>query len=215
MVAGERRWRAAQAAGLSVVPAMVRSLSDSQSLEIALIENLQREDLNPLEEARAYQAMIELMNLTQEQVAERLGVSRPAISNALRLLNLPEAVLARVATGVLSAGHARALVGLAEPVASALAQRVADEELTVRQLEAIVRELTDGEASSPTDERPPQRVVDPDVEAVERQLRAALGTEVKLQRKRRGGQLVIRYFSAEELDRLIELLAGLDAAGGP
>lgn len=209
LVAGERRWRAAQLAGLASVPAMVKSLNDRQSLEIALVENLQREDLNAIEEARAFRAMMETMEMTQEQVAGRLGISRPAVSNAMRLLSLDGEVQAQVEAGRISAGHARALVGLSGPAQVALAGRVVAEELSVRQTELLVASLGGGgpeRAGSEGRTGARRRPADPDLAEVERQLREALGTEVTIQAGRKGGAVLIRYFGREDLERLVELL---------
>jgi ParB family transcriptional regulator, chromosome partitioning protein len=215
LVAGERRWRAAQIAGLDSVPAMVRALNDRQSLELALVENLQREDLNAIEEARAFRELMALLGATQEQVAERLGLSRPAIANALRLLSLCDEVQAMVAQGEVSAGHARALVGLDEYRQRALAAEVVGRALTVREIEEQVRGERDGggrEGQVPARRRPP-KASDPDVAEIERRLRDALGTEVHLSRRGRGGSLQIRFFGDEDLERLLEVLLGA-ADGG-
>jgi ParB family chromosome partitioning protein len=208
LVAGERRWRAAQLAGLATVPAMVRSLNDRQSLEIALIENLQREDLNAIEEAKAYRAMMATMDMTQEQVAGRLGMSRPAVSNALRLLTLDGEVQASVEDGRVSAGHARTLVGLGGAVQRELVGKIIAGQLSVRQTEQLVAAL---ERSAPEAKQAQlrRRALAPELRDLERRLRERLGAEVLIQNGRKGGALVIRYFGAEELDRLVEMLLGV------
>ncbi len=208
LVAGERRWRAAQLAGLRTVPAIVRSISDQQSLEIALVENLQREDLNPIEEAKAYRSMVDLVGLTQEEVAQRIGISRPAVSNALRLLSLSEEVQALLAQGVLSAGHARTLVGLPETEQERLAQAILVRGLNVRQTEDMLRDIAAGKDDSKPARGREERQVDPEVLDVERRLRQALSTKVRLLPKGRGGKVVIEFFSSEELDRLLDILLG-------
>lgn len=202
LVAGERRWRAAQLAGLTTVPAMVRSLSDQQSLEIALVENLQREDLNPIEEAKAYRSMVESVGLTQDEIARRIGVSRPAVSNALRLLSLAPPVQAMIEGGQLTAGHARTLVGLDQGEQLRLAGAIVARSLNVRQAEQLLKRTTKGASET----QPKEKLIDPDVAELERQLRQALGTPVRVQPKGDGGHLVIEYFSVEELDRLLEIL---------
>ena len=207
LVAGERRWRGAQLAGLSTVPAMVRSLSDQQSLEIALVENLQREDLNPIEEARAYRSMVDSVGLTQDEIARRIGVSRPAVSNALRLLSLAPEVQSMVEGGGLSAGHARALVGV-DPVQQVrIAESIIARNLNVRQVEQLLKRM----AAKRDDSRSKTVAVSTDVVEVEKVLRQALGTAVRVQTKGAGGQIVIEYYSAEEFERLLEMLLKVGA----
>jgi len=203
LVAGERRWRAAQMAGLSVVPAMVRSLSDQQSLEIALVENLQREDLNPIEEAKAYRSMVESVGLTQDEIARRIGVSRPAVTNSLRLLSLAEQVQSMLEAGALSAGHARTLVGLDPQEQVRLSNEIVARGLNVRQAEQLLQRRSEPKKPAKVANEP-----DADVLAIEKQLRQALGTDVRLQAKPqgKGGRLVIEYYGEEELERLLELL---------
>jgi len=204
LVAGERRWRAAQLAGLATVPAMVRSLSDRQSLEIALIENLQREDLNAIDEAKAFRAMMSTMEMTQEQVAQRLGVSRPSVTNALRLLTLADEVQALVEGGKISAGHARAMVGLSTHAQRTIAARVVEDGLNVRQTELMVAQRE--RVGEPAKAATRRKTMDPEVAHIQRRLQDALGTEVRLQHGRKGGSLIIRYFGSEELERLLDLL---------
>jgi ParB family chromosome partitioning protein len=207
LVAGERRLRAAKLAGLATIPAMVRALNDRQSLELALVENLQREDLDAIEEAKAYRQLMALLGATQDQVAERLGMSRPAVANALRLLSLCDEVQDMVADGRLSAGHARALVGLSEQRQLELAGEITEKALTVREIEGQVREERPGPAPERvTRHAAEDRAKDPDLAEVERQLRDALGTEVRLRRKGAGGSLEIRFFSDDDLDRLLDIL---------
>ena len=145
IVAGERRWRAARVAGLSEIPVIVRELDDTAALEVALVENLIREDLNPIEEALGYRTLADRFSLTQEEIAQRVGKSRPAVANALRLLSLPEEIVDLLKSGALSPGHARALLSLPEKEALALSQRVLQEELSVRQTEALAKKLLAGQ----------------------------------------------------------------------
>ena len=203
LIAGERRWRAARAAGLTTVPVVVREITPQARLELALIENVQRQDLTPLEEAAAYRQLVDVHGLTQDAVAERVGKSRVAVANALRLLQAAPAVRAALAEGRISAGHARALLGCAEPMAQeALLARVVAQGLTVRATEELVRRGTGS--------RRPRPAAPAELAGVERDLRQALGTKVQLYHSRRGGRIVIYYFSDEELQGLHERLAGLE-----
>lgn len=196
LISGERRHRAAQIAGLDQVPIHVREATDSEMLEIALIENIQREDLNPIEEARAYRRMVDELALTQDQIAQRVHKDRSTVANALRLLQLPESVQADVEAGRLSAGHARALAGAGSTRAqSDIAARVKAGGLSVRDTERLAKEM---------------RKQAPDVEqrAAEDRLIQALGTKVTLQMRRGGkGKMVIEFYSLEQLNDLIERLA--------
>ncbi len=205
IVAGERRVRAARLAGLTRIPAIVKEASNAQALEMALVENLQREDLNPVEAAEAYRRLIEEFGLTQEEVAARLGRDRSSVANALRLLRLPRRLREDLAAGTLSEGHARALLGL-EKAADQLKARdlVVKRGLTVRATEALVRRLRRGERGPGG--RPPGG--DPNLHALEDQLRVALGTKVRIVRNGKGGTLEISFFSDEDLTRLVELMAG-------
>jgi len=205
LIAGERRWRAAQRAGLERVPVVVRDVSATESLELALIENVQREDLNAIEEARAYELLIDEMGMTQEQVAKSVGRGRATIANYLRLLKLPDKIQAMVVEGALEMGHARALLALADPAEQTrLGIEAAAKQLSVRQVEARAKALASGKgrAGRSSSHR------DPDVEAAERKLTRALGTPVKIRGKERG-RLEIRFTSLEELNRLYEALLDL------
>lgn len=206
VVAGERRIRAAKLAGLTRIPAVVKEASDAQALEMALVENLQREDLNPVEGAEAYRRLIEGFGLTQEEVAERVGRDRSSVANALRLLRLPRRVREDLASGILSEGHARALLGL-EKQADQLKARdlVVKRGLTVRATEALVRRLRG--AAPPRSDRPVAGG-DPNLQALEDQLRGVLGTKVRIVRNGKGGSLEISFFSPEDLTRLVELIVG-------
>tara|TARA_R110002096_G_scaffold17764_11_gene61316 strand:+ start:1176 stop:2069 length:894 start_codon:yes stop_codon:yes gene_type:complete len=203
IVAGERRWRAAQLAGLDEVPVLVRGLDDREALAVALVENLQREDLSPIEEAEAFRRLLEDFGLTQDTVAGLVGKSRPQISNTLRLLRLPPAVREMVSDGRLSAGHARALVNIPDP--EALAERIVREGLTVRDAERLAQ-LAEGPATlSDT----PKGLRDPNIVAVENELTAALGLKASLKvRDAKRGSLTLHYRSLEQLDGLLALLHG-------
>ncbi|MCL6648250.1 MAG: ParB/RepB/Spo0J family partition protein [Chloroflexi bacterium] len=205
LIAGERRWQAARLAGLTRVPVVVKDATDRQQLLWALIENLQRADLSPLEEAAAFRQLVEEFGLTQEQIAEQVARSRPAVANALRLLRLPPAVKALLARGLLSAGHARALLAVEDEVQLvALAQRAATEGWTVRRLEREVRRPA----------RPPRLPAEPESEwrALAGRLRELLGTRVDLARGRRGGRLVIHFSSEEQLTALLDRLGWQEPA---
>ena len=200
IVAGERRWRAAQRAGQHEVPVVVRALSDRETLELALIENLQRADLSPLDEAHAYRRLMSEFDHTQEQLAEVVGRSRSHVANTLRLLGLPPAVQEMLDAGQLSAGHARALLGGPDP--ATLARLVVEGGLSVRETEALVRR----EAQRP---RPSGRAIaapDPNVQELSRQLTTSLGLAVGIRHRGKGGTLVIRYSDLDQLDGLIKRL---------
>jgi ParB family chromosome partitioning protein len=207
LIAGERRWRAAQMAGMETVPVLLKEATPQQSLELALVENIQRADLNPLEEAEAYQALMSDFTLNQQEVADRVGKSRVAIANTLRLLRLPERVKALLADGSLSEGHARALLGLPDNEAMIQAAGiVVSRGLNVRQTEDLVRKLTE---VNPQDE--PAEGEDPDrsqTQHLEEAFRGALGTKVALTRSRKGGRLIISFYSDEELQSIYERIVG-------
>ncbi len=209
LVAGERRVRAAELAGLERVPAVVRQLAPRDQLELALVENLQRADLDPIETALAYRQLLEEFGFTQEQLAERVGRARSTVANTLRLLDLDERVQAAVADGAITEGHARALAGLDTADQPRLLDLVVVRDLSVRETEALVRRLRERETSDPpSGEDRASDATDPDRERVEEELRRALGTKVRLDRTRRGGRIVIEYYSEEELGRLYERLIG-------
>jgi ParB family chromosome partitioning protein len=210
IVAGERRWRAAQKAGLHTVPVIARELNDKEVLELAIIENVQRADLNAIEEATGYRELIERFEDSQEQLSEIIGKSRSHVANTLRLLKLPEGVRTMVSDGRITAGHARALIGRDD--AEALARRILDESLNVREVEAMVQnteELTDGPIGSVR--RPKEK--DADTRAFEKELAAALGLKVEIKRGAGdSGNLVIKYANYEQLDYIRARLVG-NAAG--
>jgi ParB family chromosome partitioning protein len=215
LVAGERRVRAARMAGLERIPAVVRQLADREQLELALVENLQREDLDPIEAARAYRQLIDEFGFTQEDLGARVGRARSTVANTLRLLELHPAVQAAIIEGRLTEGHARALGGLPSEVQSRLLEPIIERDLSVRQTEELVRRVrgprtratatTDGHAGTAADP-------DPDFERVEEDLRRALGTKVRLARSRHGGRIVIDFYSDEELTRLYDRLMGSPAS---
>jgi ParB family chromosome partitioning protein len=208
LIAGERRWRAAQRAGLHEVPAVVRDVAPTQAFEMALVENLQREDLNPLEEAAGYQRLVEEFGYTQEQLSERVGKDRSTVANALRLLRLPEGVRALVAEGRLSMGHARALLGLEAAAAmEKLARRIVAGELSVRRVEELVRGArSDGKAAAAAAPAPLRR---PSTNARDLAMRLtrSLGTRVEVvEVGQERGQIAIHYHSLDQLDALLERL---------
>jgi ParB family transcriptional regulator, chromosome partitioning protein len=198
LVAGERRWRAAQRVGLHEVPVVIRALGDSEVIEIALVENLQREDLSPLEEAEAYSRLTREFGRSQASLAEAVGKSRSHVANTVRLLSLPVAVLRNLEEGALSAGHARALLSAPDPVSAA--DEVIRRGLNVRATEELVRRRATEPLPSP---RPPR---DADTVALERELATVLGLRVTLAPKRRGGSLALHYTTLDQLDRLLALL---------
>ncbi len=205
IIAGERRFRACQLAGLATVPCLVRPMDDAEALAVALVENLQREDLSPMEEARALEALRSTLELTQEALADRVGKSRPAVANALRLLKLPAEVQALVEEGTLSAGHARALLALEQKeLILAAAQEVLRRGLTVRQTEALVKRFPP---------RPPQpKALPPDAATVVERLAACLPCAVQVRGTHRRGQVVLSYRTSEERERLFALLERLEVA---
>jgi len=198
IIAGERRWRAAQMAGLATVPAIIREAEPPDRLALALVENLQREDLNPLEAASAYQELIENFGLTQEEIARRVGKDRSTVANTLRLLRLPEVVKGALLSDLISEGHARALLRLESEQQERALEAILKRDLNVRQTEELVRRLVEGAprpASKPREDL-----------ALEEAFRRALGTKVTLLRSKKGGRLIIHFYSEEELQGLYDLL---------
>jgi ParB family chromosome partitioning protein len=205
LIAGERRWRAARLAGLSTVPVVVKDVAPSEMLELALVENLQRADLNALEEAMAYRQLTEEFGLTQEQVARRVGKSRVAVANTLRLLKAARGVQEALLEGRISEGHARALLGLEQAEAQEAALKtVLKRELNVRQTEELVRRLLGLRQQEPR----AAQAVSPETRALEARFREALGTKVNLTRQGDRGRIVIHFYSEEELDALYERIVG-------
>jgi ParB family chromosome partitioning protein len=211
IIAGERRWRAARAAGLVEIPAVVREMSDAQAMAAALIENLQRENLNPVEEAQGIQKLMETFALTQEEAAQRLGKSRPAVANARRLLRLPPKVLEMVRAEQLSGGHARALLALEAPEhMQALAEAIAAGDLSVRETERLVR-LAQREKKEPPPPAPPVRR-QPYYDEVELSLGQALGRKIKVVTagQEDAGHLLIDFFARDDLHRIVQALSALE-----
>lgn len=204
LIAGERRWLAAREAGLETVPAIVREVNEQQRIELALIENVQRSDLSPLETAEAYRQLNEEFGLSHEQIADQVGKSRASVTNTLRLLKLPMDVKQALAENKISEGHARALLSLSTPQAqSAVLQSILSKNLNVRQTELLVRKLMGEKPRSATKH---QR--SPEVAEIEDRLRSHLGTKVKVNQYRKGGTVVIHYFSSEELEAILAILLG-------
>ena len=211
LIAGERRLRAAAMAGLEHIPAVVRSVEEEQQLALALIENLQRENLNCVEQAHAYRQLVEEFGLTQEEVARRVGRSRPAVTNTLRLLELAPAVLSELESGALTEGHGRAIAGIPDPAQQGeLARLVVHRGLSVRQTEELVKRLRDDRARPTPATRTfaRQSALSAELERIEANLRTALGTKVSLAPGRRGGRITIEYYDDEDLGRIYERLTG-------
>ena len=203
IIAGERRWRAAKQAGLDEIPAVIIEADDRKVMELGLIENLQREDLNPAEEARGYQTLMAEYGLTQEQVAQRMGKSRPAVTNTLRLLNLPEDLMALVEDGSLSAGHARALLGAPnQTLQRQAAKAVLEKGLSVRQTEALVKALQKEKKEKPQEDN----VLAIYLADIEKNLGSQLGRKVHIQHKGKKGKVELEYYSEDDLDALLRLL---------
>lgn len=198
LIAGERRFRASKLAGLSTIKAVIRNSSDEQAMELALVENLQRQDLNPMEAARAYHRLITEFGLTQEQVAHRIGKDRSSIANISRLTNLPNDIQQLIEMGQLTTGHAKVILGLPTAMAQqSLARSIIDGQLSVRQAEKIASQ----------ESKPRRAVARPAPHSdIEERLQKHLGTRVAIQKSRRGGKILLHYFGPEELDRLIEML---------
>ena len=208
IIAGERRWRASRLAGLTEVPVIVREADDKVTMELALIENLQREDLNVLEEAEGYRALMDLYGLTQEEAAKRLGKSRPVVANTLRILTLPQPVLALLREGKLTAGHARALVGMEEAEAIEMARLTVEEGLTVRDIEKLARAHRQEAKKAPPSQAEKKESAWGSSYCREAQLALgeSLGRRVKISPKGEGGRLEIEFFSKEDLNALAEAL---------
>jgi len=206
IIAGERRWRASQAAGRETIPAIVRQVSNQQAMEITIIENLQREDLNPIEQARGFERLARDFELTQEQIAIRTGKERSTVANYMRLLKLPLQLQMFIEQGELTLGHLKVLMPLGSPVMMAdFARRALKHSLSVRQLEKEITAFM-SPPSHDDDEKPQPPVVDPNVREAERQIKAALGMAVTIKDKDGKGRLIIQYANLEEFDRLLEAL---------
>ncbi len=207
IVAGERRWRAARLAGLKEIPAIVKDFSEKEAAEIAIIENIQREDLNPLEEARAYRTLMEEFGLTQEEIAGRVSRSRPSIANALRLLQLDESVQKLLETGELTAGHARALVTLPSPLQKQAAEQIVGNSLSVRETEALLKKMQDPGTAKKKADRKKKDGTELYLQELSKKLTASLGSKVTVSPMNRGkGRVEIEYYSDNDLEKLLERL---------
>jgi ParB family chromosome partitioning protein len=209
LIAGERRWRAAQRAGLTKIPAVVQSVSDDKVLEIALIENIQREDLNPIEEARAYKKLIETLGLTQETVAERVGRDRSYVTNYLRLLKLPDDIQDLLQSGRISTGHARTLLGAEQPdIQRRIARKVIEQDLSVRATEQMVRKAGETAAHEGPRAKSRNQEVDANVRAAESKLRRRFGTRVRIVQApgSSAGRIELEFYNQSDLNRLYDLL---------
>ncbi len=212
IIAGERRWRAAKAAGLEEIPAVIIEADDRKVMELGLIENLQREDLNPAEEARGYRTLMEDYGLTQEQVAQQMGKSRPAITNTLRLLALPEEVMTLLEEGSLSAGHARAILSApTDTLQKEAAKRVVEGQLSVRQTEALIKALQKEKKERPREQGPDFSLY---LGELEKDLAGRLGRKVKIAHKGKKGRIELEYYNEQDLETLLALLQGLKSRGG-
>lgn len=201
IVAGERRWRAAELAGLQLIPALVREISDIEAAELSLVENIQRDDLSAIEEAKAYKNMVEQYNYTQEFIADRIGKSRVYVTNTMRLLSLPAEIITMIDKKQISAGHARALLGLNSPQQQLLAaNEIIKSKLSVRQVEEKVK------AKKTKTTKIPLNIKSPDLLELEDRLQRYLGTRAEITGHRKGGKIEIAYYNEEDLDRILELL---------
>jgi ParB family chromosome partitioning protein len=208
LIAGERRWRASQLAGKATIPAILRQVSDEQAMEITIVENLQRADLNPMEQARAFERLSREFHMTQEQMAVRTGKDRASVANFLRLLRLPSTVQARVESGELSFGHARTLLAFEHgEEMEKTAQRIVDRSLSVRQTEMYVQGLLHPEKAAKKDPKP-EDPVDPNVREVQERLQRALGLKVQIEDRKGRGKVIIEYSHLEDFDTLLQQLAG-------
>jgi len=213
IVAGERRWRASQLAGVAKIPAIIKDYTPQQISEIALIENIQRENLNPIEESRAFKALLEEHNLTQEELSKKIGKSRPYIANSLRLLYLPAELKSLLSEGRISVGHARALLAIEEEeLQKVIAYRIIDEKLSVRQVEEIVNQFqephlaADEGNTQASKSHKKETKIDPEINEIEDRLQTYFGTKVQLKYQKGKGKIEINYYSEDELDRLVEII---------
>jgi ParB family transcriptional regulator, chromosome partitioning protein len=204
IVAGERRWRASRLAGLQNVPVIIRELSNKQVMEIALIENLQREDLNPIEEAEAYERLMEEFGMTQEEISATVGKSRPAIANSVRLLSLQDKIKNMVISGEISSGHARTILSLEDrEIQLKAVEEVVKKELNVRETELLVKRLTTKKAGKKS------KAADIEYLALEERFREIFGTKVKIINNKKTGKILIEYYSIDELDRIINIVENM------
>lgn len=204
IVAGERRWRAAKSLGLKEVPAIIMNLSDKQILEISLIENIQRQDLNPIEEAFAYKKLLSDFELTQDELSKRIGKSRTAITNSMRLINLDSRVQQYLIEGVISEGHGRALLAIADgDIQYELSQKIIDEKLSVRDIERIVKNIL---SDNNKDNRKKEKELNPYYKDIKDRLQNYFGTKVNLSNKKNKGKIEIEYYSEEDLQRILDII---------
>lgn len=204
IVAGERRWRAAKKARLKEIPAVIRTYDDEQVAEIALIENLQRENLNPIEEAIGYNLLIEEFNLTQETISSRVGKSRSAVANSLRLLSLEDDIKKLLINGVISSGHARAILSVEDALLrSAMAKKIADDNLNVRQAEALAKQL---QKKTPVKKEKKKSASDIELEKLQQNLSSAMGTKVRIIHTPKKGKIEIEYYGNDDLERILEFI---------
>ena len=208
LIAGERRWRAAKKVGKEFIPAVIKQVSNEQAVEMTIVENLQREGLNPMEEARAFDRLSREFNLTQEQMSQKTGKDRVSIANLIRLLRLPEPVQQAIEKGELTMGHAKVLLMLDNPeVILATVQKIRTSSLSVRQTEELVHRMLAPQAASALQDAPSKRMVDPNVRAAEEELQRALGVRVTIRDNKGKGKIVIEYASLEDFDRVVETLS--------
>lgn len=204
IVAGERRWRAAKMAGLKDVPAIVMEISEKSVLEISLIENIQRQDLNPIEEASAYKKLLSEFSLTQDDLSKRIGKSRTAITNTIRLMNLDERVQQYIIEGIITEGHGRTLLGIKDKdLQYELSQKAIDERLSVRELERIVKRILDGKI---TEKKEVKNELNPYYKEIKNQLQTYLGTKVNISNKNNKGKIEIEYYSEDDLQRILDII---------
>ncbi|MDK2827640.1 MAG: ParB family transcriptional regulator, chromosome partitioning protein [Clostridium butyricum] len=204
IVAGERRWRAAKMAGLKDVPAIVMELSEKDVLEISLIENIQRQDLNPIEEASAYKKLLSDFNLTQEDLSKRIGKSRTAITNTMRLMNLDIRVQQYIIEGIITEGHGRALLGIKDKeIQYELSQKVIDENLSVRELERLVKRILEGKTA---EKKETNNELNPYYKEIKNQLQSYFGTKVNISNKNNKGKIEIEYYSEDDLQRILDII---------
>lgn len=204
IVAGERRWRAAKKAGLKEIPTVIKEYSDREIAEVALVENLQREDLNPIEEALGYRSLLDDYNLTQELISQKIGKSRSAIANSLRLLSLDDQIKKLLISGEISSGHARAILSLETPeLRLALVKRIIEDNLNVRQAEGIAKQLN---KKRPPKAKKETTANDIELEHIENRIASALGTKVKISSSKKRGKIEIEYYGNDDLDRILNML---------
>lgn len=203
IIAGERRWRAAKAAGLKKIPAIIKNYEEKEAAEVALIENLQREDLNPIEEAKGYKSLIDGFSMTQEEISKRVGKSRSAITNSLRILNLPDEIIKYVISGEISQGHARALLSLNnDKLKIEIAKRIIKEGLNVRQIENLVKNLNETKPKKKKN----NSQIDVEIKSIAENLSKSFSTKVTIKHGQKKGEIKIEYYGNDDLDRILKIL---------